>query len=262
MPNQVEQHGRLEGKVAIVTGSSNGIGRAITDRFTAEGAIVIGVDLSPPVGESPAELVQGDVADPHVMGSTIDAAVSEHGRLDILVNNAALQIEKSFAETTDEDLERMWKVNVAAVFAGCRLGAAAMAAGGGGSIINLASMLSFTADPVLSGYSTTKGAVAQVTRNAAASFGRQGVRVNAICPGSVLTPLTSRIWDMAPDPAAARAAMEAVYPLGRIVMPEEVAGPAVFLAGDDASAITGAMIPVDCGVTAANAEYGITSEIA
>lgn len=254
---------RLEDRVALVTGAANGIGRAIAERYAAEGATVVGLDLSA-MGEPSgcAAMMYGDVGDESVLRTAIEDVVSLYGRLDVMVNNAALQIEKSFSATTDADLNRMLSTNVRAVFNGCRLAAAAMVPRKSGAIINLGSVLSFTADPVLSGYATTKGAVAQITRNAAIAYARDGVRVNAICPGAVLTPLTTRVWDMAEDPAAARAAMESVYPLGRIALPEEIAGPAVFLASDDASAVIGALLLVDCGLTATNAEYSLTSALA
>jgi NAD(P)-dependent dehydrogenase (short-subunit alcohol dehydrogenase family) len=261
--NQPTAAGQLQGRVALVTGASNGIGRAIARRFSDEGATVIGLDLLEPDADAGlAEHVQGDVGDEATLQRVIAAAVATHGRLDVLVNNAALQIEGGFDDITDDALDKMLRVNVRGVFNACRIAAAAMTPAGGGAIINLASMLSFTADPVLAGYCATKGAVVQVTRSAAVAYGPRGIRVNAICPGSVLTPLTTRIWDLAEDPAGARAQMESLYPLRRIVMPEEVAGPALFLAGDDASAITGATLNVDCGITATNAEYVLTATLA
>jgi NAD(P)-dependent dehydrogenase (short-subunit alcohol dehydrogenase family) len=254
--------GRLAGQIAVVTGSSSGIGKAIAARYRQEGAAVVGVDLVEP--ESTAELEafhQGDVGDEGFLAGAIGATIADLGRLDVLVNNAALQIEGAFDEISDAQLDQMLRVNVRAVYNGCRFAGQAMSAQKSGAIINVASMLSFTADPTLAGYGTTKGAVVQITRSAAVAYGPSGVRVNAICPGSVLTPLTTRIWDLAEDPGAARQQMESLYPLRRIVGPHEVAGPAVFLASDDASAVTGAMLAVDCGVTATNAEYALTGSL-
>jgi NAD(P)-dependent dehydrogenase (short-subunit alcohol dehydrogenase family) len=254
--------GRLAGRVAVVTGASNGIGAAIAARFQTEGAHVVGADLADPGPDTGlASFHRGDVGDEGFLEHTLSTTLDEHGSLDVLVNNAALQIEATFDQTSDADLERMLRVNVRGVFNGCRIAAEVMRPAQRGAIINLASMLSFSADPVLAGYCATKGAVVQITRSAAVAYGPYGIRVNALCPGSVLTPLTTRIWDLADDPAAARREMEAVYPLRRIVQPEEVAGPAVFLASDDANAITGAALAVDCGVTATNAEYGITASL-
>jgi len=122
-------------------------------------------------------------------------------------------------------------------------------------------VLASTGDPLLGAYCATKGGVANLTRVAAVSYARQGIRVNSVCPGAVATPLTTRVWDLADDPAAARREMESLYPMGRIVEPGEVAAVVAFLASDMASAVTGASVAVDCGLTAANAEFALVRDL-
>jgi NAD(P)-dependent dehydrogenase (short-subunit alcohol dehydrogenase family) len=245
---------RLDGKRAVVTGCSSGIGAAIARRFAAEGARVTGVDVNPADDVPLDHFVQGDVSEAETVEEAIRSAQTG-GPLDVMVNNAAVQLERTLDETSVEDFDRLVAVNLRGVFLGCTRAAAAMKAGG--AIVNLGSILGFTGDPMLAGYSATKGAVLNLTRTAALTYGPRGIRVNAICPGAVLTELTTRVWDLAPDPEAARERMERIYPLRRIARPDEIASVALFLASEEASAITGATIVADCGLTAANAEYAL-----
>jgi NAD(P)-dependent dehydrogenase (short-subunit alcohol dehydrogenase family) len=221
--------------------------------------IVVGVDISDASDDLVGErfsYFQGDVRDEGSISAAIaSVAGSDNHSLDIFVNNAAIQIEKSLDETTTEEFDDLLAVNLRGVFIGCKLAASAMA--NGGSIINLGSVLGFTGDPLLGAYSATKGGVLNLTRSAALAYARRGIRVNAICPGAVLTELTTRVWALAPDPKAARKRMEEIYPMGRIVLPEEIASIAVFLASSESSAMTGSMIVADAGLTAANAEFAL-----
>jgi NAD(P)-dependent dehydrogenase (short-subunit alcohol dehydrogenase family) len=243
----------------VVTGCASGIGRAIARRFLEEGAIVVGLDVS----DAPDDLVgdqfsylRGDVREERSISAAI-ASAAGGGSLDIFVNNAAIQLEKVLDDTTVEEFDELLAVNLRGVFIGCKLAATAMT--NGGSIINLGSVLGFTGDPLLAAYSATKGGVVNLTRSAALAYARRGIRVNAICPGAVLTELTTRVWALAPDPTEARRQMERIYPMGRIVLPEEIASIAVFLGSSESSAMTGSMIVADAGLTAANAEFALVN---
>lgn len=256
--------GLLDGRTCVVTGAASGIGRAIAQRFLDEGARVLGLDLHAPQEEPPAHerlrMLLGSAAEERDVRAAIHTAVEWGGALDVMVNNAAIQLEASLEHTTTAQFDELVAVNLRGPFLGVREAAAAMGERGG-SIVNVGSVLASTGDPLLGAYCATKGGVANLTRAAALTYGRRGIRVNCLCPGAVATPLTTRVWDMAPDPEAARREMEAVYPLGRIVEPEEVAAAAAFLASDMASAVTGAQLTVDCGLTAGNPEYGLTSAL-
>ena len=248
----------------LVTGSANGIGAACARWFAADGWSVIGVDLADPA--LPEQMAAGEhfaIVGSVTDGRTWDRArnyVSEGGRaLHALVNNAALQLEVPLLETDIEELTRVIDVNVVGMFRGLRLADEVLAPGG--AIINMGSVLGFTADPMLGAYSVSKGAVLQLTRSAALAFADRGIRVNAVCPGAVLTPLTTRTWDMAPDPAEARRQMEALYPIGRIAEAADIAEIVGFLASDAARSMTGSIVTADGGLTATNAEFGLTQTL-
>jgi NAD(P)-dependent dehydrogenase (short-subunit alcohol dehydrogenase family) len=244
----------LEGRTCVVTGGANGLGRAMAERFVAEGARVVALDLEQaPSCPEGLRYVAGSVAEETHVRQAIEHALAWTGRLDVYVNDAAVQIEKDLLATSVEDWDRLMAVNMRGVFIGTREAARVM--GRGGSIINLGSALGVTGDPLLTAYCASKGGVVNFTRAAAVNLGLKGIRVNCLCPGAVATPLMTRMWDIAPDPVAARASFEASYPMGRIVELEEIASAAMFLASDMSSAMTGAVLNVDCGLTAANPEY-------
>jgi NAD(P)-dependent dehydrogenase (short-subunit alcohol dehydrogenase family) len=246
--------GMLVGKTAVVTGAANGLGRAIAECLAVQGATVVGLDIEHcPDTADAVRMVHGSVAEENDVRRAIEIAIELGHGLDIMVNNAGIQIEKDLMSTTVEEFDRIVAINLRGVFIGTREAARVMSSGA--SIINVGSALGTTGDPLLTAYCATKGGVVNFSRAAAANLGRRGIRVNCLCPGAVATPLMTRMWDMAPDPAAARAEMEAAYPLGRIVEPDEVGKVAVFLASGLASAVHGAVVAVDCGLTAANPEY-------
>jgi NAD(P)-dependent dehydrogenase (short-subunit alcohol dehydrogenase family) len=252
----------LAGRSCVVTGAANGIGRAIAERFLAEEGYVVGLDVAAPT-ELPdhpnLKMLSGSVAEEDDVRAAIQAAVEWRGSLDVMVNNAGIQLERSLAETTTAEFDQLVAVNLRGTFIGVREAAAAM--GDCGSIVNLSSVLATTADPLLGAYCATKGGVANLTRAGAVTYGRQGIRVNAVCPGAVATPLTTRVWEMADDPQAARQEMESLYPMGRIVAPEEVAAAVAFLASEMASGVTGSSVTVDCGLTAANPEFALMRDL-
>jgi NAD(P)-dependent dehydrogenase (short-subunit alcohol dehydrogenase family) len=255
--------GQLAGQTAVITGCASGIGLAIARRFMAEGARVVGLDLREQhdaTHDADAfRLVVGSVAEEGDVLTVLEVARAWTGRLDVVVNNAAIQLEKTLADTSREEFDQIVAVNLRGVFLGTKLAAAAM--GAGGRIVNLGSILGLTGDPLLAAYSATKGGVVNLTRAAATAYGRRGIRVNCLCPGAVRTELTTRVWELADDPAAAQRRMESLYPLGRIAEPEEIAAAALFLATDESSAMTGAALVVDCGITATNAEYALIGDL-
>lgn len=249
----------------VVTGAANGIGAATARHLSANGWQVIGIDIVPATGENPAGagpwiMLEGDVSDPGAWDMVAGVLASRGLTLSGLVNNAAMQLELPLLETTLDQFRRTLDVNVTGTFLGLRLADGLMAAGS--AIVNLGSVVGFTADPILGAYCASKGAVLNLTRAAALSFGPRGIRVNAVCPGAVRTPLTTRIWDLADDPAAAQRQMEAAYPRGRISDPEEIASVIAFLLSPASVAMTGSLVIADGGLTATNAEYGVTAGLA
>jgi NAD(P)-dependent dehydrogenase (short-subunit alcohol dehydrogenase family) len=250
--------GRLQDKVAIVTGGGSGIGAAIARALHAEGASVVVADVSGAQAEVAEQLgdrglaVSVDVLDDAAVRAMVSASVKQFGRIDVLCSNAGLSGE--IAPTADASLENWEKVlgvNARGAFLGARAAVPAMLAGGGGSIINTASIAGLVGLPALPAYAASKGAVVQLTKVIAAEYGRAGIRCNAICPGIVETPMLDALGRDAPP------ALEQMYSLaeqatclGRLGRPEEIAAAAVFLASAESSFVTGAVLAVDGGYTA------------
>lgn len=247
--------GRLEGKSAVVTGVGSGLGRAIARELATEGARVLGCDVDDAAGEQTMRGIgayrRADVSREADVQALVAAAVETHGRLDVMVNNAAIQIERELVETTEEDLDRILSVNLKGVFFGCKHAVLAMRATGGGAIVNVASVLALVGDGILAAYCAAKGGVLGITRATAVQYGRDGIRCNAVCPGDIDTPLVQAYFDAAPDPAARRSEVEGEYPLGRIARPEEIARAVVFLASPDSAFMSGQPLVVDGGLLAA-----------
>jgi NAD(P)-dependent dehydrogenase (short-subunit alcohol dehydrogenase family) len=249
---------RVAGKVAIVTGAGRGIGQAIATLFAEEDAKVLVVDWNRETGAATAAAIQAaghetrfcyaDVSQAEDVQAMVGAAVGAWGRLDILVNNAAIQIVLKLVETTEEEWDRLQSVNLKGVFLGCKYAIPEMIRGGGGAIVNIASVLGLVGDPELAAYCAAKGGVITLTKAAALTYGPQGVRVNAICPGDVDTPMAQEYFDAAPDPAALRREVASKYALRRISSPREVAEAALFLASEASSFMTGAALVVDGGL--------------
>lgn len=248
--------GRLEGKVALVTGAAQGIGRAIAERYAAEGAIVGMLDLKPERAEQAAAEVAakghrvqafaGNVAERATLADAVAALEAQHGRLDILVSNAIWVRYVPIDAVTPEMLHRMTATGFDSVVWGIQCAAPAMARSGGGSIINIASAAAFLGMPNAMIYAGVKAGVLGLTRASAVELGPQQVRVNAICPGSIQTEGVRINVD--PAMAAKRLART---PLGRLGEVEDIAGAALFLASDDSSWVTGESLLVDGGTTPA-----------
>jgi NAD(P)-dependent dehydrogenase (short-subunit alcohol dehydrogenase family) len=239
--------GKLRGKVAIVTGAASGIGEAIAALYLSEGACVVVSDL-PERGltnrfsnHPQVRAVEIDVTADEAPQQIVETATRKFGGLDILVNNAGIALGKQFEETTDEEFDRIMNINVRSVFRMTRAAVQSLRARGGGSVINLASIMSSTGGPQLSAYATSKHAVLGLSRGMAVDLGKYGIRVNALQPGSIWTGMSRPFFD---DPNF-RNYWEAKAPLGRIGDPIDVAVVALFLATDEAKFVSGAGVAID-----------------
>ena len=239
-------------RVALITGTSRGIGTALAAAFAAESYALVGCGRSagPDVGVAGMDYRRCDVSDPAAIRDLVAGTVASHGRLDVLVNNAAVEIEGTVEETTVEQWDEVLAVNVRAP---ALLAAAAiphMRAAGGGVILNIASVDGTWAEPRLPAYCATKGALLALTRAMAIDHGADNIRCMSICPGYVRTEMLEQFFASQPDPDAARTQGIAMHPLGRLAEPSDIADLAVFLAGDRATYLTGHSYVADGGLTA------------
>ncbi len=243
--------GELSGLKALVTGGASGIGLAVATTFAAEGAAVVVLDQA---DERPEELpdeigyIPADVTDDAAVRAAVGAAVESLKGLDILVNNAGIGAQGTVEDASDEDWRRVLDVNVVGTARVSRAAWAALRASDQAAVVNTGSIAAIAGLPHRAVYSASKGAVAALTRAMAADGMRDGIRVNAVNPGTADTPWVGRLLDSAPDPVAERAALEARQPHGRLVRAEEVARAALYLASPRAGSTTGAEIAVDGGM--------------
>jgi NAD(P)-dependent dehydrogenase (short-subunit alcohol dehydrogenase family) len=249
---------RLHEKVALITGAGLGIGRATCVRLAEEGAQVIACSRTPShlegtcdevervTGERPLALTM-DVTNSATVNSAVELAAGQYGRVDVAVANAGLTLTDApnLADTTDDDWDRVFAVNARGVFNTCRAVLRHMAPGG--SIVTVGSINSFSAFANDGAYTASKGAVLQLTRALALDVASRGIRVNAVCPGIIDTPLTDAFLERADDSSALRAEYAAVAPMNRLGTAREVANCILFLASDEASFVTGAALVVDGG---------------
>ncbi len=243
--------GRLRAKVALITGAANGIGAAIARRFAAEGAQVLITDVRLASAQALAAELVGR-ADAHALDvssesgweEALDWALAGHGRVDVLVNNAGLFLAAPLAETSLADFRRLQEVNQVGVFLGMRTLAPAMAATGGGSIVNVSSIAGLIGPPLLSAYVAGKWAVRGMTRTAAKEFAGSGVRVNSLHPGQIETDMHARQREQTPELIER---LVAAIPMKRVGDAGEVADAAVFLASEESAYVTGSELSIDGG---------------
>jgi len=247
---------KLLDRVAVITGSGSGIGRASALQFAKEGARVVVADINLAAAQETARLIQAgggtaravltDVADPASVQNLVAETLSAFSQIHILFNNAAIQVNKTVEETTVEEWSREIAVNLGGVFL-CSKYFLPHLRKTKGAIINMASVNGFFVEPACAGYCATKGAIIALTKAMAIDHGKEGIRVNCICPGYIDAGLAWGYFEAQPDPAAARAEAGRLHALWRIGKPEEVGKLAVFLASDDASFMTGSAVVVDGG---------------
>jgi len=249
--------GRLDGKVAVITGAAGGIGREAALLFSDEGARVCVADVSAEAGgQTAAEcreafFQQVDVTDPESVAAMFGATAERYGGIDVLYNNAGIMPadDASVLDTEEDAWQRVQDVNTKGVYLCCRHGIPHLLERGGGSVINVASFVALmgAATSQIS-YTASKGAVLSMSRELAVEFGRRGVRVNALCPRPVETPLLMRLFDETPGALERRLVH---LPLGRLAQAKEIAYGALFLASDESSYVNGSTFLVDGGITAA-----------
>lgn len=244
----------LTDRVALVTGGRGGAGRAVCERFVAEGAHVYAADLTDEgtVGGIPAagDFVRFDVTSESEVKTGIERIASERGRLDIVVNAAGIEIESSIDDTSLDDWNRIFAINVTGTFLTSKYALDLLRASDHASIINFGSYDGYIADPKLAAYCATKGAVHALTKAMACDHGPEGIRVNAICPGYIDTPMLAQFYPEGTDPAAARAEAEHIHPLRTIGTPTDMANLVNWLASDEARYATGQLWVLDGGLSA------------
>ncbi len=257
---------RLQGKVAIVTGGASGIGRASAILFAREGARVAVADINQDGGESTAaDIVAAgghaffqrvNVAEEVEVRSVVNATVARWNRIDIVFNNAGVVLVKPLIEMTGEEWDRVMSINVKAAFLMTKYAVPHMTRGGGGAILNTGSIASLTGQRNTPAYSASKGAIALLTKSLALDLGREGIRVNCLCPGITDTPmLREHLGHGAEGEARIHARLSRV-PTGEILSPEDVARAALYLVSDDSKGVSGILHVVDGGLLAA-AEYDV-----
>lgn len=251
---------KLRDRVAVITGAGSGIGQAMALLFAREGARILAADVNGSAAEETAQQIRTaggaceamtvDVVQLEQVRGMIERAQAAYGRLDILCNNAGIGSTTTVVDSEPEEWDRVMTVNVKSVYLGCKFAVPVMIQQGGGVIINTASVAGMVGIINRASYCASKGAVIALTRQVAVDFVEQNIRVNCLCPGTVDSPWVGRLLDQADDRAAARRALEARQPMGRLGTPEEVAAAALYLASDDAAFITGTGLVIDGGWTA------------
>jgi 3-oxoacyl-[acyl-carrier protein] reductase len=250
---------RLKNKISLITGAGSGIGQATALKFASEGSIVIAADRNLQAAEKTQHLIEQsggngravalDVTQEQQVAQTIAMVVEHFGQLNVLHNNAGVSVLKPITETTEADWDFLFGVNLKGMFFGCKHAIPYMVQQGGGVIINTASELAIVGQPLYSAYCATKGGVLAFTRALSVEWASKGIRINAVCPGPIKTPMLNAEFELAANPDAERAATIQSIPVGRLGVPEDIAKVALFLASDDAEFVHGAAIVADGGRT-------------
>jgi NAD(P)-dependent dehydrogenase (short-subunit alcohol dehydrogenase family) len=252
--------GRLDGRVSLITGGGSGVGREASLLFAAEGARVVIADIAAEEGNETAAsveraggeavFVKADVSEAGDVRAMVGSALAAYGAIHIIFNNAGIfpADDAGVTQTPEDTWDRVMQVNLRGVWLGCKYGIPAMLASGGGSIVNVSSFVAFVgAATAQIAYTASKGGVLAMTREIAVEYARRGIRVNALCPGPIDTPLLAEL--LADQTRRERRFVH--IPMGRLARPRELAQAALFLASDDSSFMTGAALVVDGGITAA-----------
>ncbi len=249
---------RLKNKVAIITGGSSGIGKATALLFAKEGAKVViaardekeGMKVVSEIKRARGEaiFIKTDVAIESDVKNLINQTIKKYKKLDILYNNAGVELQKTVTETSSEELDRVLDINLKGVFYGCKYAIPKMKRGS--AIINTASAAGIVGFPNLAAYCASKGGIVLLTKEIALDYADKGIRCNCVCPGAILTPMLKRFFDKSPDPTKTKKEMAMMHPLGRLGKPEEIAKAVLFLASEESSFITGQALLVDGGLTA------------
>jgi NAD(P)-dependent dehydrogenase (short-subunit alcohol dehydrogenase family) len=249
--------GRVDGKVCIVTGAGSGIGRASAIRLAEEGARVTCVDLQEDaVRETAAEIgdaafpVAADISDDAQVRAYTDGTVHRWGKLDVVFNNAGVNLPTVFHEATDELIDRTIDVNVKGTIYGCRAAIPHLLKEGGGSIVNTGSVNSLVSEPYLSIYAASKGAILMLSKSIALDYAKQNIRCNCLCPGWVDTPINYAHAEMLGGLDEVYATIDSFQPVGRPGEPREIANVVLFLASDESSFVTGSAVVADGAMTA------------
>ncbi|MCF8070403.1 MAG: glucose 1-dehydrogenase [Desulfobacterales bacterium] len=251
----------LKSKVALITGGSSGIGMAIAERFLKEGAKIMIAGRSKErcdavqkqfeiFGADAVDSVAGDVSRWDDVQKMVKKTVDRFGRIDILVNNAGIYLEKRVEETTEDEWDQIININLKGVFLCSKAVYPHFKKQGGGTIVNMSSDSGVSGNPDEAAYCASKGGVTNLTRAMALDYAKENIRVNAICPAVINTPMLQREIDMQEDKEAYLKEMDELHPIGRVGLPKEVAFAVLMVASDEASFITGANISVDGGLTA------------
>lgn len=251
---------RLQGKIAVITGAGSGIGHEAAKLFAKEGATVVAADRNLKAARAVASEIEGagglvsavgvDVGISAEVKRMLEDAAAAHGRVDILVNNAGYGIAGTVLDTSEDEWDALMAVNVNGVFYGCKHAIPIMRDQGGGVIVNTASTTSRVGITNRAAYVTSKGAVAALTRAVALDHVADGIRCNAVGPGTIESPYFDEIFAKAPDPAALRRSLESRQPMNRLGKPVEIAQAMLFLASDESSFCTGSILFADGGWTA------------
>ena len=243
--------GMLAGKTAFVTGGSGGIGSAICKRFAREGARVLAADLVPAANAAEGiEFIEYDVADEALCRQTFESLAGRWDRLDILVNAAGIEIEKTIEQTTLEEWNRIFAINVTGMFLTCKYALPLLRKAGAASVVNFGSYDGFIADPGLAAYCATKGAVHALTRAMACDHGPEGIRVNAVCPGYVDTPMLQSFFGASGNIESLKQAVRDVHPVRSYGTPDDIANLVNWLASDEARYASGQLWVIDGGLSA------------